>query len=454
MPHTPPFLTKTMEKPLQFVLTNPDIFESSRTRPDASSSAPSQKQTQWEPIVRNLLKKLPQSEQAWDRILHTQDDVNKTLQRLILSHLSLEEKAALSWKDLFSECAKHLELLAQDKTEENLIELFRLAVIGLSDVAINERHPRDEIYECLRLCLQRSCKPGQQLGDESLRQIGNAMRRGVQFVEDFTDILGPRSNELPLHVKYWRTTFQHYHAQSRQYVAERKSTVYRPEKQLQSGCLSVINVVYLLLGGECSGRSPRAIRDILLPDTTLASWQDSSSPSGSSLQSCNQISSAPRRGAFVKFFALGHRAIGLKQAAISVILTDVIISHPLQTAKGLYSYGHPLASQKYFNAAVTEKATEIERWMSKHGRKIENLFNLRAEAFRSEQGTAAWPTLGGALVLPLTNEAIDIKLLDSNTGTARRKVWLPNRIMYLEHEGLAAINGSIHYIYALINPPN
>ncbi|KAJ6436997.1 PRO41 protein [Purpureocillium lavendulum] len=252
-------------------------------------------------------------EQDWDRILRTQDDVNKTLQRLVLSHLRPAEKAALSWKDLFGECAKHFELLAQDKTNENPIELFRLAVIGLSEVAIKEGLPRDETYEYLRLCLRRYCRSGQQLGDESLRKT-------------------------------------------------------------------------------------------------------------------------------------------VKSAAISVILTDIIISSPLQKAKGLYSYGLPRASQEYFNAAIMEKAAEIDRWASKHGRTLQNLSSLRAEAFRSEEGTATWPTLGGALVLPLTNEAVDIKLLDRSTRTARRKVWHPNDIMYLEHEGLAAISGSFHYIYAFINP--
>ncbi|KAJ6436230.1 Alcohol oxidase [Purpureocillium lavendulum] len=267
---------KTMEKPLEFIITNPDIVESFQP-PDGASSASTQTRKQWEPVVRNLLtKKLPQCEEDWDRILHTQDDVNKTLQRIVLSHLSPEEKAALSWKDLFGECAKHFEILAGDKTDENPIELFRLAVIGLSDVA----------------------------------------------------------------------------------------------------------------------------------------------------------------------------------AAISVILTDVIISRPLQRAKGLYSYGFPPASQEYFNAAIMEQATEIERWASKHDRTFANVSNVRAESFRSDEGTATWPTLGGALLLPLTNEAIDIKLLDRNTGTARRKIWHPNHIMYLEHEGFAAINGSIHYIYALVNSPN
>lgn len=55
-------------------------------------------------------------------------------------------------------------------------------------------------------------------------------------------------------------------------------------------------------------------------------------------------------------------------------------------------------------------------------------------------------------MLPLTNEAVDIKLLDCRTGHVRRKVWYPNCIMYLQHEGLAAANGSLHYIYAPVNP--
>ena len=54
-------------------------------------------------------------------------------------------------------------------------------------------------------------------------------------------------------------------------------------------------------------------------------------------------------------------------------------------------------------------------------------------------------------MLPLTNEAVDIKLLNCSTGAARREVWHPNHMMCLEHEGLAAMNGSIHYIYVPIN---
>lgn len=87
------------------------------------------------------------------------------------------------------------------------------------------------------------------------------------------------------------------------------------------------------------------------------------------------------------------------------------------------------------------------------GATLENLLTLPAEAFRSEVGTATWPTLGGALLLPLTNETVDVKLLDRCTGTARRSVWHSNQVMYLEHEGLAAITGSIHYIYAPIDLP-
>lgn len=55
-------------------------------------------------------------------------------------------------------------------------------------------------------------------------------------------------------------------------------------------------------------------------------------------------------------------------------------------------------------------------------------------------------------MLPLTNGVVDIKLLDHRTGHVRRKVWHPNCIMYLQHEGLAAANGSLHYIYAPIKP--
>lgn len=55
-------------------------------------------------------------------------------------------------------------------------------------------------------------------------------------------------------MKSWTTIFHHFTADCRQYIVERKYTLYRPKKQLQSGCLSVINLVYLLLGGEFSGR--------------------------------------------------------------------------------------------------------------------------------------------------------------------------------------------------------
>ena len=55
------------------------------------------------------------------------------------------------------------------------------------------------------------------------------------------------------------------------------------------------------------------------------------------------------------FLILGHVAVGLKQTAISVTLTDAIISRPAQEATGLYSFGLPAASKKYFSVAVMEK---------------------------------------------------------------------------------------------------
>lgn len=150
--------------------------------------------------MRKLLaEKLPQTEQDWDRILCTQDDVERTLQTLVLSHLSPERKGSLSWKDLFSECAEHFQRLAREKAGENLVELFKLAVIGVSEVAIKEGVARDEIYEYLRHCLGHYSRSGQQLGDETLRKTAKATREGIQFVERFVNILGPRSNELPLY---------------------------------------------------------------------------------------------------------------------------------------------------------------------------------------------------------------------------------------------------------------
>jgi len=84
-------------------------------------------------------------------------------------------------------------------TNKNPMKLFRLAVIALSEVAIKEGLPSDETYEYLRLCLRRYPRSAKQLGDESLRKTVKAVREGIRFVEGFTDILGPRSNELPLY---------------------------------------------------------------------------------------------------------------------------------------------------------------------------------------------------------------------------------------------------------------
>ena len=86
----------------EFIVTKPVDFESTQNRPHASSTASVQKEKRWEPIARNLLtKKLPQTEQDWDRVLRTQDDVNRVLQRIVLSHLTPTAKAALSWRGSF-----------------------------------------------------------------------------------------------------------------------------------------------------------------------------------------------------------------------------------------------------------------------------------------------------------------------------------------------------------------
>lgn len=188
------------EQSLRFIIANADDFEPTQRRPHGPTVPPSEKRKRWEPIMRKLLaEKLPQTEQDWDRILCTQDDVERTLQTLVLSHLSPERKGSLSWKDLFSECAEHFQRLAREKAGENLVELFKLAVIGVSEVAIKEGVARDEIYEYLRHCLGHYSRSGQQLGDETLRKTAKATREGIQFVERFVNILGPRSNELPLY---------------------------------------------------------------------------------------------------------------------------------------------------------------------------------------------------------------------------------------------------------------
>lgn len=184
---------------MEFIVTTPDAFDAAPTRPNTSASPSPPKSKQWVPIVRNLLtKKLPQTEQDWDRMLRTQADVNRMLHRLVLSHLSPAERAALSWRILFTECGKHLELLSRDEGEVGLRELFRLAIIGLAVVAMEDRR-RDETYEFLRQCLQPYCQSGQHLGDEGLRKTVKAVREGIWFVESFTDIFGSRSNELPLY---------------------------------------------------------------------------------------------------------------------------------------------------------------------------------------------------------------------------------------------------------------
>lgn len=57
-----------------------------------------------------------------------------------------------------------------------------------------------------------------------------------------------------------------------------------------------------------------------------------------------------------KFFTLGPHTLGLKQAAISIILSEVIINpRPVPKAEGLYSYDLPPPCQVYLNAAITEK---------------------------------------------------------------------------------------------------
>lgn len=115
-------------------------------------------------------------------------------------------------------------------------------------------------------------------------------------------------------------------------------------------------------GPSDTPRSPRTIRDIFLPNDTLdcQSWSGSDLPPRSLLQSCNPFSPAPGRGESVKLFSFGDRAVELKQAAISDILTDVIISRPIQKARGLYSFGLPLASKEYFTAII-EKVNKTHR---------------------------------------------------------------------------------------------
>ncbi|KND89698.1 hypothetical protein TOPH_05780 [Tolypocladium ophioglossoides CBS 100239] len=374
----PFFLPMTMEHPFEFVVSNPENFEASQARPVARSSTAVRKRKHG----YLLTKKLPQDEQDWDMILHSQDDFNRVLHRLILAHISPNERVALCWNELFQECAKHFEVLSQDNSEENPIELFKLAVIGLSKVALKEGHPRDKTYDYLRSCLRSYYHSDQQLGDESLRKLGKVVREGIKFIESFTDILGSRSNELPLY-------------------------------------------------------APQAIRDILLPkfDLLPRNWLNS----GANFPPPHFLI-ANRSSSGIRITRRTH-TLGLKQAAISIILSEVIInSRPILNAKGLYSYHLPPPCQLYLDTAL--KCKKI----------FKNLVALerRPKAFRSEAGTTMWPTSGGALVLPLTNESTDVALLERITGTARREVWHPESILYLEHEGLTAIKGSIHYIYALL----
>ena len=184
---------------MEFIVTTPDDFDDAPTGPSTSSPPSPPKSKQWMPIVRNLLtKKLPQTEQDWDRMLRTQADVNRMLHRLVLSHLSPAERAALSWQALFTECGKHLELLSRDEGEVGLCELFRLAIVGLAVIAMEDLRS-DKTYQFLRQCLRPYCQSGQHLGDEGLRKTVKAVREGIWFVESFTDIFGSRSNELPLY---------------------------------------------------------------------------------------------------------------------------------------------------------------------------------------------------------------------------------------------------------------
>ena len=112
--------------------------------------------------------------------------------------------------------------------------------------------------------------------------------------------------------------------------------------------------------------SPQKIRDIFLPNDTLDCqiWSSSIFPPRLPLQSCNPSSPAPRRGSD-ELFSFGNRAVELKQEAICGILTDVIISRPIsrpvQKAHGLYSFGLPLASKEYFDAAITDQVSNTCR---------------------------------------------------------------------------------------------
>ncbi|PWI65196.1 hypothetical protein PCL_07246 [Purpureocillium lilacinum] len=83
-----------------------------------------------------------------------------------------------------------------------------------------------------------------------------------------------------------------------------------------------------------------------------------------------------------------YRLLHAQEAAISDIMTDIIISHPIQKARGMYSYGLPQPSAEYFGAAITEKANELNTLASKQGATLANLLHLPAEVFRSEVGTA------------------------------------------------------------------
>ena len=74
------------------------------------------------------------------------------------------------------------------------------------------------------------------------------------------------------------------------------------------------------------------------------------------------------------------------------------------------------------------------------------------ETFRSDVGTIMWTPHGCiAVILPLSNRAVDVNLVERATGTTERWVWEPQKAIFVgDTKGLAVVKERIHYVYAVV----
>jgi hypothetical protein len=56
-----------------------------------------------------------------------------------------------------------------------------------------------------------------------------------------------------------------------------------------------------------------------------------------------------------------------------------------------------------------------------------------------------------AVILPLSDRAVDVNLVERATGTTERWVWKSQEAIYVEDtKGLAVVKERIHYVYAVV----